>query len=76
MIIEEFVRLPTKVMSSSDNKYIATRWTPKLEMNTNKKISKRLRKLRDGWTYYTAIQGILIHGLQLHVMHTIMGRVV
>ena len=40
MIIEKFVRMRTKVMESSDNKYIATRWTPKLEINTNTKTPK------------------------------------
>ena len=40
MIIEKFVRMRTKVMESSDNKYIATRWTPKLEINTDTKTPK------------------------------------
>ena len=29
----------------------------------------------DGWTYYTAIQGIWNRGLQPHALHAITGRV-
>ena len=40
MIISEYVRLLTKVMSSSDNRYTTTRWTPKPEINIIKKTPK------------------------------------
>ena len=68
--------LSALLRSDGYNKFIATRWTPKLEINTNTKIEKFPWKTgrRDGWTYYTATQGIWNSDLRPHALHAITGR--
>ena len=67
-----------------NNKYIATRWTPTLEINTSTKSKNshgrpagRTDGRIDGWTdgksYYTATQGICICGLRSHALREITG---
>ena len=52
------------------------RWTPTLEINTNKKNSKGLWTTgrTDGQTYYTCTLGILNRGLRKHALHAIAGH--
>ena len=49
------------------------RWTPTLEINMHTKITNGLLKTgwQEGQTYYTATQGILIHGLRPHALFEI-----
>ena len=57
------------------DKCIATWWTPKLESNTNTKISKIPADDRMyGRTYYTDTQGIWTFGLRPHSLHAIRGH--